>query len=129
MRLDPIYQEFTGGSSEHTALELPGRRSEVEPVVPLPYVALPWMEGQGVRLRAPAFLLRRGPARQPRRSRYCASRRFSAQYRGRTVDSCTASPLFIPSAYVQETRPGRPPGHEPPGHLFLESEAHGAGLP
>lgn len=137
MRLGPIYQEFTGGSSEHTALELPGRRSEVEPVVPLPYVAFPWMEGQGLGHRSPAFLLRKGSAshrlvplialREDSQPNTAAAPQVAAQ-----LLLCSFPPpcsRTLPSAYVQETRPGRPQGHGPPGHLFLESEAHGAGLP
>jgi hypothetical protein len=136
MRLGPIYQEFTGGSSEHTALEL-GRRSEVEPVVPLPYVAFPWMEGQGLGHRSPAFLLRKGSARhrlvplialrEDSQPNTAAAPQVAAQ-----LLLCPFPPpcsLTLPSAYVQETRPGRPQGHGPPGHLSLESEARDAGLP
>ena len=137
VRLDPIYQEFTGGSSEHTALELPGRWSEVEPVVPLPYVAFPWMEGQGLGHRSPAFLLRRRPARH-RLIPLIALREDSqpntaaAPWTAAQLLLCSSPPpcsLTLPSAYGPETHPDRPHGHGPPGHLFLESEAHDAGRP
>ncbi|MBC7238474.1 MAG: hypothetical protein H5T71_00015, partial [Chloroflexi bacterium] len=49
--LDPTYQEFAGWwiEPEHPVVELPDGRIEVEPAVPLPFLAaFPWMERMGI---------------------------------------------------------------------------------
>ena len=64
MGLDPIYQEFVGWwiEPEHAVLELPSGRIEVEPAVPLSYLAaFPWMEDVGIEVEISGVLVEERP--------------------------------------------------------------------
>lgn len=57
--LDPSHQEFAGWwiEPEHPVVELPDGRIEVEPAVPLPFLAaFPWIEGVGLDVETTGIL-------------------------------------------------------------------------
>ncbi len=62
--LDPTCQEFAGWwiEPERAVLQLPNREIEIEPAVPLPFLAaFPWMEGVGVEVEITGVLTEEDP--------------------------------------------------------------------
>lgn len=123
--LDPIHQEFAGWwiEPERAVLDLPDRTIEIEPAIPLPFLAaFPWMERVGLEVEITGILTE-GIAGQPLPDAPLIALRDSFQPESAVVSWAAAQLLlfppipefipyaliadpFVPSAYVPPKRVG-----------------------